>query len=481
VRRLPSFAVLVTLALFPVALAVRLAQHHASLLYPDGYQYLLMARGIGEHLQPTTVLGPGGDAFVPNADAAVKPLFPLAVAAVHALGVSWLDAATLVTVVAGAWVVTVVALLVRALTGSTVAGLAAGTLVLASPSIAFWTGFSGPDPLAVALILSAALAFTHRRARLGGVLTGLAVAARPEMVLLALAAGLLALRDERGRAEVRRAAPAALVTGSLVFALLRTPVAVTDWKLASLLPIGLIALALVMRAPPQVLRYGAVASLGVVAVVVLERPGPSTLWQEDRPLLILAAVALVVLLHDRERSPAALVVLGGVLLLGAVYLVKNPALGRYFALLLPAAALLAGLAVAALPGRFRAAGIAAVAVVAALGLLHPVPGSRDYDMFPVVAGGLESRLETGHEPLVTAAPDAYGFWLPEHGVKRMRPGVRGAVLLDAAQRLYEPQLTADGTVVARVHGALAFARPDLEIDAEPAILVAGRVVASGRG
>jgi hypothetical protein len=82
---------------------------------------------------------------------------------------------------------------------------------------------------------------------------------------------------------------------------------------------------------------------------------------------------------------------------------------------------------------------------------------------------------------VTAAPDAYGFWLPEHGVKRMRPGVRGAVLLDAAQRLYEPQLTADGTVVARVHGALAFARPDLEIDADPAILVAGRVVASRRG
>ena len=80
-----------------------------------------------------------------------------------------------------------------------------------------------------------------------------------------------------------------------------------------------------------------------------------------------------------------------------------------------------------------------------------------------------------HEPLVTAAPDAYGFWLPDHAVKRMRPGVRGAILLDATQRLYEPRLTADGTVVARLD-ALAFSRPDLEIDADPATLVAGRVV-----
>ena len=77
---------------------------------------------------------------------------------------------------------------------------------------------------------------------------------------------------------------------------------------------------------------------------------------------------------------------------------------------------------------------------------------------------------------MTAAPDAYGFLLPDHSVIRMRPGIRGAILLDAAQRLYEPRLTADGRVVARVGGALAFSRPDLEIDADPAILVVGSVV-----
>jgi hypothetical protein len=97
-------------------------------------------------------------------------------------------------------------------------------------------------------------------------------------------------------------------------------------------------------------------------------------------------------------------------------------------------------------------------------------------MFPAVAGRLERGLGNGGEPLVTAAPDAYGFWLPDHSVIRMRPGISGAILLDAAQRLYEPRLTADGRVVARVGGALAFSRPDLEIDTDPAILVVGSVV-----
>jgi hypothetical protein len=63
----------------------------------------------------------------------------------------------------------------------------------------------------------------------------------------------------------------------------------------------------------------------------------------------------------------------------------------------------------------------------------------------------------------------------------MRTGVHGAVLLDATQRLYEPRLTAKGRAVARVSDDIAFARPDLEIDAGPAVLVVGRVIArSGR-
>src|SRR5205823_4496146 len=99
-------------AAFAGALVLRLAQHQPGLLYPDGYQYLLMARGISEHLRPTTVLGPGGDLFVPNADAAAKPLFPALVAAVHGLDASWLGAARLVTAAAAAAVVVLTGLLV---------------------------------------------------------------------------------------------------------------------------------------------------------------------------------------------------------------------------------------------------------------------------------------------------------------------------------------------------------------------------------
>ena len=56
--------------------ALRLRAMHPGLLYPDGYQYLVMARGIGEHLRPVATLGPGGDVLAPSADAAAKPLVP---------------------------------------------------------------------------------------------------------------------------------------------------------------------------------------------------------------------------------------------------------------------------------------------------------------------------------------------------------------------------------------------------------------------
>ena len=464
--------------LFALALAVRLHQQHDALLYPDGYQYLLMARGIGEHLQPTTVLGPGGDVFTPSSDAAAKPLFPLVVAGVHAVGVSLLDAARLVTAVAGACVVTAVGLLVSRLSGSRIAGVVAALLVLASPSLGLWSGFSGPDPLAQALVLTAALAFVDGRSRLGGVLTGLAIAARPEVAVLAVAAGVIGLRTGQTRRHLRRAAPTALVTAALVAAVVRTPIALPDWRFLALVPLIAAIAAIAVLVPHRGLVYAAAVAFGLAPLVVMTRSGAGELWQTDWPLLALGALGFAVLLGDTRRRATAMVVLGSVLALGAVYVLKNPTLARYFSLVLPAAAVLAGVAVASLPRATRPAALAAMAVAAAVGFLHPVAGSRDYDMFPVVAQQVASHLDsTG---LVTAAPDAYGFWLPTHAVHAMRPGARGAVLLDATQRLYAPRLTATGSVVARIADELAFARPDLGIDAQPAVLVAGQVVARGR-
>ena len=288
-----------------MAFVIRLEQHHSALLYPDGYQYLLMARGISEHFQPTTVLGHGGELFVPNADAAIKPVFPLAVAAVHAVGMSWLDAATLATVVAGAWAVTAVALLVRGLSGSTAAGRAAGALVIASPSVASWTGFSGPDPAR----RGAGLQLGARLRRPAGTSWGRPCGGSPlprvrRWCCWPSPPACSRCATRRSRVELRRAAPAAVITASLVFAVLRTPATINDWRFALILPIALGALVLVTRAPPDVLRYGAVASVALMAVVLLDRPGTGdALAGRLRPLPRSSRLSwLLTLLRDRDQS-----------------------------------------------------------------------------------------------------------------------------------------------------------------------------------
>jgi hypothetical protein len=465
-------------ALFAFALVVRFGQLHAALLYPDGYQYLLMARGISEHLQLTTELGPGGDVFEPNPDAAAKPFFPLAVAAVHLVGASWLEAARIVTAIAGAVSVGALALLVTKLSGSRLAGISAGVLLLASPSAGFWAGFAGPDPLAQALALSAALAFVHRRPVVGGVLTGLAVCTRPEIALVAAAAALVALRSDVSRRDLARAAPVAVLTPSAVILALRAPLPVPDTRFLWLAPLACAVAAALAFTPVGVLRVLALAGGAVIVGAFVTQVGPGELWHQDWPLLALGAAGLLVLLRDERHSPVALAGLGVVILLGAVYVLKNPMLARYFTQLVPVAAMLAGVAVASGRGRVQAAAVGAVVAVTALGVANQVPGSRDYDMFAVVARQVAPRLESS--VLVTAAPDAYGFWLPANGVRGMRPGAHGVVLLDAAQRVYEPELSAEGDVVARVTDEIAFSRPDGGIDAEPAVLVSGRVVARGR-
>jgi hypothetical protein len=461
--------------LFGVAFAVRLAQTHDALLYPDGYQYLLMARGIAEHLQPTTSLGPGGDVFAPNADAAAKPLYPLLVAGAHAVGASWLDAARLVTAAAAAWVVVAVALLTTRLSGSRAAGVVAGLALLASPALTLWSGFSGPDPVAQALALSAALAFVHARPRLGGVLTGLALCTRPELAVVALAAAVVAAaRGRRSRDAVVHAAPSALVTVSIVLLALRPPLTVPDPRLLAVVP-PLLLLAAVAASRPAALRPGAIAALALVALGVLLVPGPGELWRHDWPLLLAGAVGCAVLLRD-DRPGVVAAALGATVVLGSVYALKNPSLERYFALLLPLGAVLAGTAAGVLPQRLRPIGLAFLGLILAAGLIRPVPGSRDYDMFAVLAARVAPEVPVG-SVLVTAAPDAYGFLLPNLAVRELRTGEQGSILLDGAQRFYRPGLTARGRVVARFDDDLAFLAGGAP-DADAALLVAGTVVAA---
>ncbi len=105
------------IAAFAAAVALRAAQTHSALVYPDGYQYLLMARGIAAAGHAYLQLGPHGDVLLPNADAAIKPLQPLLVAGLHLLGVSWMTASRGVSAVSGACAVGLSGLVAVRLTG----------------------------------------------------------------------------------------------------------------------------------------------------------------------------------------------------------------------------------------------------------------------------------------------------------------------------------------------------------------------------
>src|SRR5262249_11785883 len=181
---LSSPAALLGITFLGVGLVVRTLEARGALLYPDGYQYLLMARGIASHLRPTIQLGPQGALFVPSADASLKPLFPAIVALIHLTGAGWAQAARDVSIVSGAASVALCALLTRRLTASNTLAAIAGLIVLVEPNTRYWAAFSSPDSLGQALALGAMLATVSARPRLGGALAGLAIFARPEVGLL---------------------------------------------------------------------------------------------------------------------------------------------------------------------------------------------------------------------------------------------------------------------------------------------------------
>src|SRR5262249_50838720 len=157
------------------------------------------------------------------------------------------------------------------------------------------------------------------------------------------------------------------------------PFAFHEWKLVipAAIVLGLVSVA-PGRLSPASLRFAVALAVAAVALALLTTTGPAGLVGVEWPLLLLGAVALVVVLGDRRHGSAAVMALGAVVLLGAVYLLKNPSLTRYFGLLLPAVALLVGLGISALRYRLQPLGVAAVAVVAAVGVHHSLPGSRDY-------------------------------------------------------------------------------------------------------
>jgi hypothetical protein len=464
-------------------LALRLHQAQPGLLYPDGYQYLLMAKGVAAHGRLFLTLGPGGDTLLPNVDAAAKPLYPALVAAVHQFGVGWFDAARLVSALAAAATVVLAALLARRLTGSWPAAAVAAGGCVASRELAFWGGFAGPDSLGQAFALASTLALLGRRPRLGGALAALAVLARPELAVLAVVAAIVGITLPELRQAALRAGLSFVVVLAAVLALLRPPIGAPPLS-PSLALVALALLTTVVCVIAKRTSAGGPAWLVVcgplavsVAVLLGQAAGTRRWVHDDWPLLLAGSVGCVLgLLKGRLRPAAgALLVSGAALAL--VYWSKNPGSERYLALLTPLVAVLAGFAVAVPRRTGRVASVVVVALLLVTGLVRGVPEPGGSDTFPTVARQLRA-LDLPAFPVVTVAPDAYGVLLSDRAVRLARPGVKGLVLLDGAQRAYSPDLRVAGRVVASLEPGPGFLRPDGTVDRRAVTVVLGTVVAS---
>jgi hypothetical protein len=469
-------------ALFLVGVAaLRLHEAEPGLLYPDGYQYLLMAKGIAAHGRPLLMLGPHGDTLLPNGDAAAKPLYPAIVALFHGFGLTWLGAARMVTALAATCTALLTGMLARRLSGSWLAAFAAATACIASRELSFWSGFAGPDALGEALALASALALLCRRPRTGGALAALAILARPELALVALAAAGVGLWRSDLRRPTRDAALAGVLTLAVVLAVLRPPIepppAAAVLLGALLATLAAAAFAALTREGPPIVR---ILLGGVVAAIVLVAPLRAggeglRLWvQHDWPLLLAGLVGAAVAARSFRLRPALIAVLLAGALLLLVYSVKNPGSDRYLALLTPLVALLASFATS---GAARPANrVFAFGVVGLIALTLALPRlpAHSSDQFPTVAAQLQA-LHLPSLPFVTAAPDAYGVLVPDRSFVVARPGARGLIIADGAERTYAASLRPKGRTLATLDPGGGFVRPDGALDQRPVRIILGTV------
>jgi hypothetical protein len=494
---------IVAMAVCGLAVALRAHDLHRGLIYPDGFDYLLMARGIAHHLVPTLRLGPGGAMFVPPPDAALKPLFPALVALLSPLS-SMRSAADEVTILSGAALAPLAGLLALRMTASRPAAIVVAAAALASPALRYWSAFVGPDPLAPALALGAAIAVCSRRHGLAGVLGGLCIATRPEWSLVLVGVAVAGLTRPQSREAARDGLLGVAFTLAVVLIVLRPPLAAPPGGLglffaALAAAVALqIAVAVAADHPPAATALAALMLAAVTGWAVSGRSAALTaLLRDEWPLLLLAVAGVLRGLLDRRREP--LILLAAVVTLGATYGYRNAGSERYLAELLPLVCVAVGWAATALPISWRrgsglalstaggssagrrplCAGLAlcggAVALGAVLAAARPAPA---VDTFSTLAPGL-AAAPSG--PLISAAPDAYGVLLPDRPQLQLRPGLRGLVLLDGAQRAYQPELSARGAIVARWTPPAGFERPDGVIDHGPAVLVRGVVTAVKTG
>jgi hypothetical protein len=452
----------------------KLSRLHGGMLYPDGYQYLVMSRGIAENGRALFDTGRGGDVLLPNADAALKPFEPLLVALLHLGGLGWWDAASIVTAGAAVGVVLLAGALTWHVTGSKLFAGSAAALCIASPSVTWWSAFLGPDAVAPCMGLAALLAALRGRPQVAGVLAGLAATSRPEYALAAGVALIGMLIERETRQAAARGFACALLTVAAVIAVTRPPLGIVDGGQLAMaggaVILAGVAWAMVPRlaATSWAATVGMTGAIGVaLAAALAGRAEGLHVLASDQPLIIGLVVVGLVLAAAGERRVLVirLTLLIGLMLL--IYWEKNPALDRYPTQLLPLAVVpaLAGLARIRRPGAIR---VAPLLVAFATLVLWPPSAPIETDTFRTVAG----KLPANGPALISATPDAYSFWLPHRSHRLIVPHARGLFIVDGATRSLTP-LRVCGTVLQRVSSEPGFAPPYAELDIEPAELVAG--------
>ncbi|MBS0658999.1 MAG: hypothetical protein JSR82_12230 [Verrucomicrobia bacterium] len=182
-------------------------------LSPDSLNYVTVARAVaaGQGLQQPTLgfnqPGFAPDAAIPTPFTGQAPGYPLAIAAVAALGPSADQAAALVALLGWAALLGAMFLCAREVGGREAGWWAVGLLLLQAP-VRRLAMYAWSETMACAFLLGGVWLLLRRRPLLGGMLAGLAFATRYALLPAGLLAGCCLLIWARGRAERLRAAAA---------------------------------------------------------------------------------------------------------------------------------------------------------------------------------------------------------------------------------------------------------------------------------
>jgi hypothetical protein len=310
-----------------------------------------------------------------------------------------------------------------------------------------------------------------RRPLAAGLLAGLTTFARPELGLLLVAGGIVLTLEPERRPEALRFLAAAFTTAAALLVLLRPPIVLAPETTAIACAGAIAAAAIALLAPA---RLAVVAGLALLVGCAARFPALTHLALHEPWLSGACAAGLV--LSWRTRAAAVLSV--ALAVLAIAYDTRNGASSRYLVELLPLAAAAAAIGGARAAGRARRVAVAVAAgaavVLAATAAAAPAPGP---DTFTTIA----RELPRSGTPLVTAAPDAYGYLLSPRPVRSLAAGAQGLLLFDGSARAYDPGLGYRGRLVARLAAGDGFIDPSGRVDRTPALLVRGRVLDSGAG